>query len=150
MVKISDDEEFRRQLTRLDQPSQRKLAARFLQNVLPLNNDERITRVAQVAAKPDVSRDELASALHAARIAAVESHNRCGAECDWREQAGYFVARAAVAAVSPMDQVAGGTAWQAAMTSRMARTCESIEAAEDTTGTERQYQYRILAEFLDS
>jgi hypothetical protein len=103
-----------------------------------------------VAAKPEVSADELSTALHTARTATVESHNRCGAECDWKEQAGYFVARAALATVSPAERIPGGPAWQAAVSSRMARTCETIDVADTTTGAEQQYQYRILSEFLES
>jgi hypothetical protein len=152
MVDITNDDEFRRLVTEMDFARQRVLAARFLENVLPLNDDERITRIAQVASKPDASADELATAFHTARAATVEHHNRCGAECDWKAQAGYFVARAALAAVSPAaaDQLAGGPAWQTAMSSRMAMTCKSIDLGEDSAGQEQQEQYRILSEFLDS
>jgi hypothetical protein len=148
MATITNDEQFRKLASGLDDTQQRRLAARFVQHVLSLCSDERVTRVTQVAGKDEVSADELASALHTARTAAIESHNRCGAECDWKDQAGYFVARAAVAAVSPANQIPGGPAWQAAVSSRMARTCESIDAAADNTGTEQDYQYRTLAEFL--
>lgn len=150
MVDITNENEFRRLVTEMDYARQRALAARFLEHVLPLSDDERITRIAQVASRPDASTDELATALHTARAATVELHNRCGAECDWKEQAGYFVARAALAAVSPEDQLAGGPAWQTAMSSRMAMTCKSIDLAEDTAGQEQHEQYRILSEFLKS
>lgn len=150
MVDITNDDDFRKVISGVDDSGQRALAARFLESVLPLSGDERIARVAQVAARPDASADELASALHTARTATVDLHNRCGAECDWKDQAGYFVARAALAAVSAHDQVAGGPAWQAAMSSRMAQTCMSIDAAEDTSGQERHEQYRILSEFINS
>jgi hypothetical protein len=150
MADITNDDDFRKVISGMDDARQRALAARFLENVLALSNDERIARVAQVAARPDASADELATALHTARATTVELHNRCGAECDWKEQAGYFVARTALAAVSARDQVAGGPAWQAAMSSRMAQTCKSIDAEEDTSGQEQQAQYRILSEFINS
>jgi len=150
MTAIGNDSEFRRLVADLDGASQRALSARFLERVLPLCNDMRIARVAQVAARPDASERELEEALHQARAVAVETHNRCGAECDWQEQAGYFVARAAIAAVSHADKLPGGAAWQAAMSSRMARTCQSIEQTEDTAGQEAQAQYRILSEFINS
>ena len=102
MVTIVDDEKFKPLASGLSAVAQRALAARYVEHVLTLNNDERITRVVQVAAQPDVSAAERATALHAAR------------------------------------------------SSRRARTCESIEVAEDTTGMERQYRYRILSDFLDS
>jgi hypothetical protein len=149
MTTITNDVKFRQLVSGLDAARQRALAARFVGHVLDLCSDERVTRVAQVAAKSDASASELATALHTARTAAIESHNRCGAECDWKDQAGYFVARAAVAAITPADQMPGGPAWQAAVSSRMARTCESIDTAAENAGTEQDYQYRTLAEFLE-
>ena len=142
MVDITNDDDFRKVISGMDDSGQRALAARFLENVLALSDDERIARVAQVAARPDASADELVSALHTARTATVDHHNRCGAECNWKDQAGYFVARAALAAVSAQDQVA--------MSSRMAKTCKSIDTAEDTSSQDRQEQYRILSEFINS
>ncbi|MEN8107244.1 MAG: hypothetical protein ABFS22_04480 [Pseudomonadota bacterium] len=149
MTAITNDTEFRRQLEGLDYARQRA-AARFIEHVLDLCDDERIGRVAKVAANPNASADELATALHSARAAAIDSHARCGADSDWKEQAGYFVARAATAAVSPEGQVAAGPAWQAAMSSRMAQTSMAIETPEDTAGQERLAQYRILSEFLNA
>jgi hypothetical protein len=150
MADISNEDEFRQALGGLDSAGQRAVAARFLMSVIDLSGDKRLARIADIAGQADASGDELATALHEARKVTVETHNRCGAECDWKDQAGYFVARTALAAVSPPDQLPGGSAWQAAMSSRMARTCRSIDRAEDTTGQERQAQYRILSEFIDS
>ncbi len=150
MSEIRNDDEFRSAIHGLGQVAQRVLAARFLESILPLSNDERITGVMQVAARTDASEAELENALHLARAVAMDTYTRCGAECDWREQAGYFVARTAIATVTPAGQMAGGPAWQAAMSSRMARTCKSIELEEDTAGQERQEQYRILSAFIDT
>lgn len=150
MAMITNDEQFRKLASGLDDVQQRLLAVRFVEHVLGLCSDERISHVAHVAGRAEASAEELAAALRTARAAAIESHNRCGAECDWKDQAGYFVARAAVAAASPAGQVPGGAAWQAAVSSRMARTCESIDTASDNAaGTEQDYQYRTLAEFLE-
>ena len=110
MSTVGNDAEFRQAITALDRSAQRALAARFLQNVLPLAGDERINRVAGVAARPDATDRDLGEALHLARAVAVEMHARCGAECNWQDQAGYFVARAALAAVSPEGQLPGGPA----------------------------------------
>jgi hypothetical protein len=150
MTEIHNDSEFRQKLESLDTARQRTLAARFVENVLPFCNDERVARVVKVAAEPHASADELATALHTAKAAIIDSHARCGAECTWKDQAGYFVARAAAAAVSPEGQMAGGPAWQAAMSSRMAATCRSIDSAEDHAGQAREQQYLILSEFLTS
>jgi hypothetical protein len=44
----------------------------------------------------------------------------------------------------------GGPAWQAAMASRMAKTCEAIVTGDDSLGRESEEQYRILVDFLNS
>lgn len=150
MVEITNDDDFKRLLGEMDTTSQRLVAARFAEHVLPLSNDDRIRQVTEIAARPDANANELSTAFSTARTVTVDSHNRCGAECNWQDQAGYFVARAALATVTPAEQIAGGSAYQAAMSSRMARTCIDIDSAEDTTGQERQAQYRILAEYLDN
>lgn len=148
MTDIRNDTEFRKNIKSLEPVRQRTLAARFVESVLPFCSDERIGRVVKVAANPQASSDELATALRAAKAAVIDSHARCGADCDWKDQAGYFVARAAVAAISPAGQMAGGPAWQAAMSSRMAATCRGIDDPEDNAGQVRMEQYRILSEFL--
>jgi hypothetical protein len=150
MTEIHNDAEFRQKLESLDPDRQRILAARFVENVLPFCNDERVSRIVKIAADPHASADELATALRTAKVAIIDSHARCGAEGDWKDQAGYFVARAAAAAVSPAGQSAGGPAWQAAMASRMAATCRSIDSTEDNAGQARMQQYLILSEFLTS
>ena len=147
MKEITDDTEFRHTLGSLDHARQRLLAARFIQNVLSLADDERLGSLVKTAGNPNAPADELTTALHTAKAVTLDSYTHCGAECDWHDQARYFVARAAVAAVSPEGQMAGGPAWQAAMSSRMAQTCQSIDAAEDTAGEEQQRQYRMLSEF---
>jgi hypothetical protein len=150
MTEIHNDTEFRQKLESLDPGRQRILAARFVESVLPFCNDERVSRIVKVAADPHASADELATALRTVKAAIIDSHTRCGAECDWKDQAGYFVARAAAAALSTAGQIAGGPAWQAAMSSRMAATCRSIDSTEDIAGQARTQQYLILSEFLTS
>jgi hypothetical protein len=150
MAQITNETEFRRALEGLDAARQRAVAALFVKNVLPLCDDERIERVTNIAAREDAPEDHLTEALRTARIATTECHARCGAEGDWKAQAGYFVARAVVAALTPAGQIPGGQAWQAAMSSRMARTCESIASGRDLAGQESREQYRVLADFLNS
>lgn len=148
MTDIRNDMEFRKNIESLDPVRQRTLAARFVESVLPFCSDERVGLVVRTAANPQASADDLAKALRSAKAAVIDSHARCGAECDWKDQAGYFVARAAVAAVSPGGQMAGGPAWQAAMSSRMAATCRGIDGPEDNAGQVKMEQYLILSEFL--
>jgi hypothetical protein len=149
MSSITNDAEMRRAVAELATPAQRLLAARFVTNVLSLSDDARLQRVVDTAAKPDAGEDELADAYRAAKAAALEAHARCGADGEWNDQAGYFVARAAEASVAPQVRShAKGPAWQAAMSARMARTCLAGDAEEDTHDQESQAQYRILAEYL--
>lgn len=151
MARITNDNEFRNAIGKLEYGRQRKLAGLFVNNVIALSDDERIVRVARVAVDEAASADEVAAALKTAKAATFDSHTRCGSEGDWKAQAGYFVARAAVAAVTPEGQCrSGGPAWQAAMSCRMAKTSELIDAEESTTSQENEQQYRILSEFLNS
>jgi hypothetical protein len=150
MTDITNDREFRAALERLDAGQQRVVAAGFVRSVLHLCTDERIARVLEVAGDPGASDAALAEALKTARATTFDCHTRCGSEGDWLEQAGYFVARAAVAALTPLGQMPGGVAWQTAMSARMAQTSKSIVTGENTAGQESENQYRLLAGFLNS
>jgi len=151
MSQITNDTEFKQALKDLDASRQRSIAAKFVEHVLPLSTDERVARVVKVAADNEASADELLNALRTAKAATFDSHTRCGAEGNWTEQAGYFVSRAAVAALTPCEQCSSGSpAWQAAMSSRMARTSMQIDAENDSTSDESEQQYQILSEYLNS
>lgn len=151
MTGISNDTEFRQALQGLDPLQQRQVAAQFIENVFPLSSDDRVERAMKTAANADASGGEISDALKAAKAAVLDSHTRCGSEGDWAEQSGYFVARAAVSALTPADQSkAGGPAWQAAMSCRMARTSQFIDSADTSTSQESDTQYHILEEFLNT
>jgi len=150
MTEITNDNEFRALLNDLDAVQQRVIAAAFVKSVLHLCTDERITRVLAVAGDPAATDSALAEALKTAKATTFDCHTRCGSEGDWLEQAGYFVARAAVAALTPLGQMPGGVAWQAAMSARMAQTSKSIVTGETAAGQESENQYRLLAGFLNS
>lgn len=152
MIKITTDAEFKPALQKLDSIQQRMLAAKFVEHVLPLSSDERLKRIVKIAGDPNASEEELSQALDSAMIATVDSHTRCGAEGNWSEQAGYFVARAAVAAITPVAQSRiGGPAWQAALSSRMAHISRLIDddSNELSTHTETEWQYQILSDYLN-
>jgi hypothetical protein len=150
-MKITNDSEFKQSLKDLEYSKQRELAGLFVQSVIGLSNDDRIKRVAKVASDPEATPDELATALSTAKSAMIDCHARCGAEGDWRQQAGYFVARAATSAVTPEGQCRmGGPAWQSAMSSRMACTSIKIHSEEQCPGDESARQYRILSDYLNS
>mgnify|MGYP001821777832 CR=1 FL=1 len=150
MTAITNDSDFHAALGSLDAGQQRAVAAGFAHNVLHLCTDERIARVLEVAGDNDASGAALAEALKTAKAATFDCHTRCGSEGDWLEQAGYFVARSAVAALTPLGQMPGGVAWQAAMSARIAQTSKSIVTGEDTAEQESENQYRLLAGFLNS
>ena len=150
MTAITNDREFRAALDSLDAGQQRAVAASFVKDVLQLCTDQRIARVLEVAVDPGASDAALADALKTAKATTFDCHTRCGSEGDWLEQAGYFVARAAVAALTPLAQTPGGVAWHSAMSARMAQTSKSIVTGENTAGQESENQYRLLAGLLNS
>ncbi len=153
MSQITNDTELKQALLGLDPAQQRAVAAKFVEHVLPLSTDERINRVVKIAADNDASADELSNALRTAKAATFDSHTRCGSEGNWTEQAGYFVSRAAMAAVTPCEQCASNSpAWQAAMSSRMAQTSILIddESSEQPTHNESEWQYQFLSDHLNA
>lgn len=148
MIEINNDSNFKAALLGLDHKGQRIAAAKFVEHVLPLCDDVNIAQAIIVAGNRNASRMDLAEAFKVAKSSAMHNHARYGSEGNWRKQAGYFVARAAVAALSPKCQMPEGTAWHAALSSRLARTSEAISNGDDTNGQEREKQYQILAGLL--
>lgn len=153
MSQINNDADFKQVLQKLDAAQQRTVAALFVEHVMSLNNDDRIERVVKVAADNSATDGEISDALRSAKAATMDCSTRCGAEGNWTDQAGYFVARAAVAAMTPVAQSrAGGPAWQAAMSSRMAQTSILIDDDSDEVPehSENEWQYDILSSYLQS
>jgi hypothetical protein len=147
MKPVANDTEFVEALERLDPDARRRIAVRLVEHALPENSDTRLERALKTAAAPDVTEDELKAALKNVRAVVVDSHTRCGSEGDWGEQALYFAARAAVAALGVSNTSKDVLA--AATNARMAKTCEAIGTQADTSANERASQYALLAEFLD-
>ena len=142
MTRISNDAEFRQNLDTLSAEKQHAIAAEFVSSVLPLSADHRVKQVLQTSADPDASAAELESARQTIRAAVIDSHTRCGAECDWNDQAAYFVARAAQSALDD------NAAWQAAMSSRMARNSAMIANEDNGANPEVARQHDILNNYL--
>lgn len=143
---ISNDSDFRQALDKLDVGQQRRVGVAFVRHVLAFNPV--VSKAVDVAANADATADELALAFRQAKAAALDSHTRCGADSDWQAQAGYFVARAAAALVAPEKQ-AKAPAWEAAANARMARTCQQIDASDESMHEESEAQYRLLEQFLN-
>ena len=152
MSQITNDKEFKQALLALDETQQRTVAALFIEHVLPLAGDERIQRAVKVAGDATASQGEIADALKSAKAATIECSTRCGAEGNWTDQAGYFVARAAVAALTPLAQTSSGSpAWQAALSCRMAQTSMQIDNdSAEPEHSENEWQYDILSNYLQS
>lgn len=148
MTQINNDVDFKQSLNALSLAEQRVLGARFVQNVMSLTDDDRIVRTLNIVLNKDVSKEELAAANQTIKGAIRDSFTRCGADGDWAGQAGYFVARAAAALVAPTMKAKGGPALQAAMHSRMAKTCDSIDAGDESEHQESEAQYEILSKQL--
>lgn len=146
---IMNDKDFRAALTQLELPVQRRAGAVFVRNVLDLSQDEILGRLVDVTANADyLAEEELAAAYKQAKAVVLESHTRCGADCDWQAQAGYFVARAVAALLAP-KRAGKSPAWEAASTARMARTSSLIEAEDSALHNESEVQYRLLDQFLN-
>lgn len=151
MQTIENDKDLRAQLNSLDMVQLRQLGAQFVSSVLELNDDPRVIRAVELGKKQDVSDEELEAVYKSARAATVESRTRCGADCNWDEQAAHFVARATAAAVAPAGKCqAPDPPWQVVMSCRMARNCALIAKDDDSTNPETEMQYKIINEFLQS
>ena len=151
MTTINNDKQFRGALNGLSIQQQRAAGALFVENVLSLSSDPRVAQSLAVARDTGPGEDALNLARRNIKAASLEAHTRCGADGEWSDQAGYFVARAAEACLEPEGRSQGkGPAWKAAMSARMARTCLAAESDEDSHDSESQAQYQILTSYLDA
>ena len=151
MSQILNDTQFREALDTLDSDQQRLVAGLFAENVLALSDDPGLASIVRTAVNPAATEAELRNAWKEGKAASIELSARCGADGDWSDQAGYFVARAATAALAPGTAAkTGGPAWQAAMNARMAQSCNLIDATDEEVSRVRDQQYQILSSFLDS
>ena len=151
MSSITNDSELREAINALSEPEQRLVGALFVENVIGLNDDERVAQALAAARDPEISNEVMTMVRHAIKAATLEAHARCGADGKWTDQAGYFVARAVEACVEPQVRTQSkGPAWKAAMSARMARTCLAAESDEDAHDSESRAQYQILTRYLDS
>jgi len=148
-MQIQDDRTFQAALKALDGRSQRVAAATFAEHVLPLCEDRKLAEVVEIARNRNASRLALSEALKIAKSSAIHSRTRYGAEGDWHKQTEYFIAKAAIAALSPRCQMPEGIAWHAALSSRLARASAAIEYDNDADMQERTDQYSILINLLD-
>ncbi|CAK0752350.1 conserved hypothetical protein [Gammaproteobacteria bacterium] len=147
-MNITNDNEFKAILNDLDIVRKRKVAAAFVESVLPLCTDPRVNNVIATAKREGVTELELIAAYQMANTARVESFCHCGKEIDWQNQASHFVARAALDCVKPAKENTN-LAWDAATDARIARSCQGIaNGGECIEQRESEKQYLILADFM--
>lgn len=146
---IHNDQEFKQALSELSIADQRVLAARFIESVEHLNTDPLIASAIKVARNKMHTDSEFDAAYKSIKSLAVNTYTACGGDADWPAQAAHFVATAAKACLTPLDQLANKTnlAWKCAMQTRMAKNCEMIESDTDSIENEAQKQYAISNDF---
>ena len=149
MSQISNDKAFRAALEVLGIEQQRAVGALFVDNVLDLSKDPRVSQALAAARETGLYDEAFNLARRSIKAASLDAHTRCGADGEWTDQAGYFAARAVEACLEP-DGRAKDCAWKAAMSARMARTCLAADGEEDSHDSESQAQYQILTRYLDA
>ncbi|MBU0500939.1 MAG: hypothetical protein KJ558_01795 [Gammaproteobacteria bacterium] len=151
MTSINNDWQFKRTLDELDGNQQRQVGSLFVRNVLDLCHDPRVPRVLDVAFNLETDPEVMNDAIKSIMQAVLDSHARCGAACKWIDQAGYYVARAAAACLTPRSFTLGkDPAWQAALSCRMARTASTLDCIECEPETEGTKQHQILMDYLET
>jgi hypothetical protein len=160
MSEVIGHKSFQEVLSGLTVAQQRQLGSRFIANVLDLTDEPGLKNAQQMAAKPDVTAEQLVDAYHSVHAIYVQTHPRSDlSEMDYTKQAIHFIAEACLVCLSPTYPEAKlhRIAEKAAMYSRMARTCASImhDADQPDLGeTEKALQkeisaqYRIVNEFV--
>ena len=142
-----DDNIFRTLLRDLNTAKQRTVAAAFVESVLPLCSDPRISTVIALVKRGNVTSQELEAAHQMVNAVRLESFCPSEKETDWQIQFGHFVSRAVLDCVKPAREDIN-LAWDAAMNVRIARTCECIALGDRILRQEAEIQYRILSDFI--
>ncbi|QEP44217.1 hypothetical protein D5085_14460 [Ectothiorhodospiraceae bacterium BW-2] len=108
---------------------QRQLAATL---IIPYRNFCEDSRLEQILAvmQGGGGDNELQAVRQLAQSLVVDRHTRCGAEGDWQEQAGYFIARAAAAAIAVTPK--GGAIPKVVQNCRMAASCAALAHGEES------------------
>ena len=161
MNEIKDYKTFQDALSDLSVTEQRQIGARFIANVLDLTDNPRLKEAQQIAAKADLTAEELTDAYHAVHTVYVQTHPRSDlSEVDYTKQAVHFITEACLICLSPTYPEAKihRIAEKAAMYCRMARTCANILHDEDQPDLESTAkalqkeigtQYELVTQFLN-
>lgn len=149
-IQITNDQQMREAINGLTPQQQRELGGLYVSSVSHLSTDPRIEHALEAAAKPEISTQELEAAYKSVKAFAIQSYTACGQDADWTAQAEHFVAAAAAACLTPLEQTGGNSsnAWKCAMQTRMAKNCEMIRKDAGEIDNEAEKQYRIAEEYL--
>ena len=149
-TQITNDQQLREALNNLSPQQQRELGGLYVSNVSHLSDDSRIGRAVDVAAKGEISPQELEETYKSLKAFATQSYTACGRDADWAAQAEHFVAAAAAACLAPPEIGAqSNNAWKAAMQARMAKNCEMILNDAGEVDNEALKQYQIAERYLN-
>ncbi len=152
MSKIANDHSLHQSLNNLAIEDQRLLAARFVNSVADLTQDQVLLDAIETAIARTASPSTLNTAYKNAKSIAIRTYTSCGRDTDWLAQAEHFVAAGCTAALTPEETQSEhvNPAWRAAMQARMARNCAMIEGDDTYEGNESERQYQLTDEFLAS
>ena len=149
-TQITNDQQLREALNNLSPQQQRELGGLYVSNVSHLSDDSRIGRAMEVAARGEISPQELEETYKSLKAFATQSYTACGRDADWAAQAEHFVAAAAAACLAPPETGAqSNNAWKAAMQARMAKNCEMILNDAGEVDNEAIKQYQIAEQYLN-
>mgnify|MGYP006921592128 CR=1 FL=1 len=151
-MKISNDQEFKDALNSLSLDQQRLLGARFVNSVIALVDNPRLSSALGIAIDPESDQQACNDAYKVAKSIATKTYTACGRDADWALQAEHFVAAACAAALTPQALMTErfSPAWKAAIQSRMARNCIMIGDETAEVENEAERQYRLTLDFLDN
>jgi hypothetical protein len=150
---IDDQETFRRALLRLPADQQRRIAARFIGNVLELAHEPELTAVQAALSRAETQEREIDEIRRVIGEIHARSHpDRMPGAVDYRRHAAYLVLEALMlcAGRGPDDRRRMRCAEQVAAYCRLARLCAGLAA--DRAGScrgslERRLQQEIRAQF---
>jgi len=162
MATISNENEFKSALAEQPLDRQRQLAAIFIEQVLDLAQDPRVSDAVNLVKAGGADAEQLHRAHQAVHACYVETHPRSDLlELDFKRQAAHFVTEACLVCLSPVfhceQKIA--LAHKAAMYCRMARTCAGMRHDQeqpdlgdlgDVMGSHVQQQYQAAEAFLNA
>lgn len=149
-MKISNDQEFKNALNSLSLEQQRLLGARFVNSVIGLIDNPRLSSALGIAMDPESDQQACNDAYKVAKSIATKTYTACGRDADWVLQAEHFVAAACAAALTPKAVMTErfSPAWKAAIQARMARNCIMIGDESADVENEAERQYRLTLDFM--